>query len=133
MRIYIQSGNFELSNLYRAHIEDRINYIFRHLKRDVKSISIHINNTSENLNSTEARSQVRVETTGLPLIYAEQKSDDMYIAVIGSAHRARKNVSRKLNKVNTLMKQLRSLKKKKISSNTLRLNRPHNQGLQYFA
>lgn len=133
MRIYVQSANFELSDLYRKHIEDRINYIFRHLKQDIKTVNIHISNTSEALNSTETRSQVRVETSGIPLIYAEQKSDDMYIAVISSVHRARKNVSRKLNKLNKLMKQLRALKKKKISSKTLRLNRPQNQSLQNFA
>ena len=133
MRIHIHTTNFELTNLYRTHLEERIHYLFRHLNRDVQSISIYINNMSEKLDSIETNCKVHVTTNHLPIIYAEKTSEDMYLAVVGSVNRARKNVSRKLNKFNTLLEQLKTLKKHRNSPNTLRLKRPQNQELQNAA
>ena len=133
MRVYVHTTNFELSDLYRSHIEERIHYIFRHLNRDVQSVSIRLNKSSEKLDSIETSSKIQVKTNNLPLIYAEKTSDDLYIAIIGSANRAHKNVSRRLNKFNKLLEQLKTFKKQKNSPNTLRLKRSQNQRLQNAA
>lgn len=121
MQIDIQTNNLELSNNLHKRIEKRIRHMYRHFKRDVRKITLRLHNESEAGQGIVGFCQVQVQTRGLPVIYAEQKSSDLYAAVLAASTRAKLNVSRRLTKFNRLLTQLRKLKKQKTKYRTLRL------------
>ncbi len=133
MQIDIQTKNLELSNNIHKRIEKRIRHIYRHLKRDVKKITLRLHNESEAGHGIAGYCHVQVQTRGLPLIYAEQKSNDLYSAALAASTRAKLNVSRRLTKFNRLLTQLKKLKKQKIKHKTLRLPKHQNNFVGEFS
>ncbi len=123
MRVYVRAANVELTDFIKSKIEKRVHYLFRHLNRDVLSVNLCLFN--ENIIGSESKTccQIHINTRGLPVIYAEHKSADMYVAFEAAAHRAHKYTAKRLSKLERLLSQLKHLKTKKIKSNTLQINK----------
>ncbi len=124
MRINISSSNVELTDFLKKKIEKRTQYLFRDLARDVQSVHLRLHNEKEEGQEINTCCQIQVQTRSLPVIYAEHKSADIYVAFDAAAHRAKKYTSRRLNRFNHLLTQLKNLKTKKDRTKTLRLNKP---------
>ncbi|MFK7816834.1 MAG: hypothetical protein AB8B92_10925 [Gammaproteobacteria bacterium] len=121
MQIDIQTKNLELSTNLHKRIEKRVRHMYGNLKRDVKKITLRLHNESDADQGIVGFCKIQVQTRGLPVIYAEQKSSDLYAAVLAASTRAKLNVSRRINKFNRLLRELRKLKKQKTKHRTLRL------------
>jgi ribosomal subunit interface protein len=125
MRINIHTVNVELTDYLKNKIEKRMQYLFRNLDRDVQSAKLYLHNERVGLSKFITHCKIQIQTRGLPVIYAEHKSPDMYVSFDAAAHRAHKYTSRRLTKFNRLLTQLKNLNTKKIRAKTLRINKSH--------
>jgi len=129
MRVHIHATNVEITTLLKKMIEKRTHYLFSELGRDVRSVNIRLLDQAEGDREARAFCSIQIQTRGLPIIYAEHKSDDAYFAFNAAAHQAKKHTSRRLNKLNQLLTRLKNLKTKKIRTKTLRINKPQQLAL----
>ncbi len=129
MRVNIHASNVELTDFIKNKITKRIQYLFNDLNRDVQSVNLFLRNEHKAGSETKTYCRIETQARGLPAIYSEHKSADIYVAFDAAAHRAKKYTSRRLNKYNQLLSQLRSLKTKKIRTQTLRINKPQQHAI----
>ena len=121
MHINIQSQSLNVTDHLEKHIEQRIRYLFRHIARDIHSITLLLRTGQNGCRELQSFCQIQVQARGLPIIYAEHQSKDIYDAIGSAVRRAQRNVTRRLNKFNQLLMQMRKLQKQRVETKTLRL------------
>lgn len=99
MHVDIQTTGFQLTEELRMHIERRLNFIFRFANRKIKRVVVRLLNDSRNLNNQHLVCRIHTVIRGAPNIISEFRSDDLYAAIDSSIYRARKAISKRMEKV----------------------------------
>ena len=99
MQVDIQTTGFPLTEELRMHIERRLNFVFKFANRKINRVVVRLLDDSRNFSNQHLVCRIHTVIRGAPNIISEFRSDDLYAAIDSSIYRARKAVSKRMEKM----------------------------------
>jgi len=109
MQIDIQSRGFSLTDSLLKYSQQRLLFAMSYFSTNIKRVDIRLSDINGPRGGTDKRCHLQVFISGLPDIVVDDTETDMYAAIDRAIDRARRTVTRKLDRQQTLLNQ-RSLK-----------------------
>lgn len=98
MNIVIQSHGFAVTAAIRMHVERRILFALGWADYKVKKVEVRLSDLNGPRGGEDKLCQIQIMATGIPQVVIEDVEADVYVAIDRAADRARRVLTRRLEK-----------------------------------
>jgi len=105
MRIDIQARNFSLTESLRSHAERRLRFALTCCDDHIHRIVIRLSDIKGPRGGADKRCHLQVVLDGIPDVVIEDIEADLYVAIDRAVDRAGRTVVRKIERLQTLLRQ----------------------------
>ena len=105
MQIDIQARNFSLTDTLRSHVERRLRYALICCDNHIQRIVMRLSDINGPRGGEDKRCHLQVVLNGMPDVVIEDIEADLYIAIDRAVDRAGRTVVRKIERLQTLLRQ----------------------------
>lgn len=105
MQIDIQARHFSLTDALRSHAERRLRFALASCSDYIQKIVMRLSDINGPRGGADKRCHIQIILAGLPDVVIEDIEVDMYIAINRAASRAGRTLVRKINRLQSQLRQ----------------------------